>query len=284
MPGKIGVVVIHGVGSQRQGFSAGLTDELSNRLKDASSRVVWQEIHWAPVLLDREETLWTWMNKAKEPDGSRIELDWARTRKFLVHNVGDAFAYHRDSHAASAYADLHGVVSDSLRTLKASLKDPHAPVVVVAHSLGAHIMSNYIWDRQHWSGGGSDPLQNIPTLTAMVTFGCNIPLFSLSFDVAKPINLPGTGVTKPALRAAARWLNFLDRDDVLGWPLKPLYQKNSAKLTQAQRATVAKIRDYEINVGGLGTNWNPASHNGYWTDNDFTRPVAAYLKRLLAAA
>ena len=117
----------------------------------------------------------------------------------------------------------------------------------------------------------------------MVTFGCNIPLFSLEFEVATPIDLPGPGVTKPQLRAMARWLNYLDSDDVLGWPLRPLYGKALDKLTPQQKETVARIEDHEINVGSFGTSWNPLSHSGYWTDSDFTKPVAAYLQTVLQA-
>ena len=222
------------------------------------------------------------MKKAKEPDGSTIDLDFHRFRKFLIHNVGDALAYHRDANPDAAYADIHDVVSGDLRTLKSNLDDPTVPIVVIAHSLGAHIMSNYVWDRQHWKGG-ADPLEGIHTLVSMISLGCNVPLFSLSFDVARPINLPGRATTRPALKTAARWLNYLDKDDVLGWPMKTLYRKNLAKLTKAQRATVNKIRDYEIDAGSWATGWNPASHNGYWTDNDFTRPVAVHLRRILSA-
>jgi hypothetical protein len=117
----------------------------------------------------------------------------------------------------------------------------------------------------------------------MVTFGCNIPLFSLAYPVVKPINLPGKGIKKPSLIKASKWLNFLDPDDVLGWPLKPLYEKNLDKLTPQQKKTVARIEDDDINVGSLVTSWNPAAHLGYWTDNDFTKPVSKYLRQVVQA-
>jgi alpha-beta hydrolase superfamily lysophospholipase len=179
---------------------------------------------------------------------------------------------------------IHAIVSSEVKGIKKDLSDDKAPIVVMAHSLGAHIMSNYIWDRQHPPKDTKDKREPIPNLVAMITFGCNIPLFSLSFPIAKPINLPGSGIRKPALKTKAKWLNFLDRDDVLGWPLKPLYKKNLAKLTKTQRRTVAKIEDYEINVGSLAINWNPGAHAKYWTDNDFTKPVAEYLRSVIRAA
>jgi hypothetical protein len=53
----------------------------------------------------------------------------------------------------------------------------------------------------------------------------------------------------------------------------------NALLTARQRGTVDRIEDHETFV----TSWNPASHNDYWTDSDFTRPVAEYLSALLRA-
>ena len=276
MPTRIGALIIHGVGSQRLGYSAEMVNEVSDRLGPHRGNVVWEEVLWANVLEPRERELWDWMQRAKEPGGDPIDLDFTKIRKFLIHNVGDALAYQREPDPSSAYAEVHNVVDRKLRALKTSLSDPAAPIVVVAHSLGAHIMSNYIWDRQHGMGS----LEPIPTLVAMITFGCNIPLFSLSFDVARPIDLPGKGIKKQSWKSASRWLNYLDEDDVLGWPLKTLYKKNMSQLTAVQKRTVNKIEDYEINVGGLVSSWNPASHNNYWTDNDFTKPVADYLRRL----
>jgi hypothetical protein len=277
----MGVLVVHGVGSQQPGYSTELRVDVDRRLGALGERLAWQEVHWAPVLQDRERSLEAAMRGARQPDGSPVRLDWQVSRSFVVHNVGDALAYHRDAHPTSAYAAVHRCVSDGVTALKAALDDRRAPVVVMAHSLGAHIMSNYLWDRQHPSRRRSDPLEPVPTLTAMITFGATIPLFSLSFEVARPIVLPGRAVRRPALRAAAAWLNFLDRDDVLGWPLKPLYERHLSRLTKAQRRTVDKIADHEIGVGGLGSSWNPRSHNCYWSDDSFTRPVAAYLERLL---
>src|SRR5262249_12022293 len=83
--------------------------------------------------------------------------------------------------------------------------------------------------------------------------------------------------------AASRWLNFLDRDDILGWPLRPLYEKNAGSLDEGQKRTVARIDDHEINVGGAFTSWSPAAHGAYWTDGDFTEPVAGSLDHLFAA-
>ena len=282
MATRVGALVIHGMGFQKKGFSSGLFQAVSKHLAARGARVAWQEIHWADVLEPRENELWNWMLKAKEPDGSALPLAWRTVREFMVHNFGDAIAYHRDQ-SKSSYDDIHTVISRGVGDLKTELNDPDAPIVVLAHSLGGHMMSNYIWDRQHWTSVMADTCQPIPTLAAMITFGCNIPLFSLSYPLARPITLPGPGITGPTARAAARWLNFFDRDDVLGWPLRPLYEKNLAELDAEQAGTVGLIEDRAINVGSAATSWNPSAHAAYWEDADFTSPVADYLGTLLDA-
>jgi hypothetical protein len=41
------------------------------------------------------------------------------------------------------------------------------------------------------------------------------------------------------------------------------------------------IRDIPINVGGVATGWNPLSGSPYWTDNDFGKPVANFVAKLI---
>ena len=287
-PDKIGVLVIHGMGSQDSTFAYDMIAELKKRLKPHADRFVWEPIFWARKLMDREAGLLEKLGEAQDPDGRRIWLEWHKTREFVFHNFGDAVAYHRereDGEPTSVYHDIHRIVDASVRRLKAQLPSPDSPIVVMAHSLGAHIMSNYIWDHQPDSAGEvHGDYEPLPSVAAMITFGCNIPLFSLSFETATPIDLPGAGVTKPELVKASRWLNFLDVDDVLGWPLRPLYEKDRAKLKRKQQEeTVDRIEDHAINVGAVLQSWNPLAHGKYWEDDDFTIPSAAYLSKLREA-
>jgi hypothetical protein len=281
---KIGMLVVHGMGAQQPGFAEGMKSEINDRLGNDAARFDWEEVYWADALENRETKLWEDMTSAKQPDGTELELEWTKVRDFVLHNFGDALAYHRDIQANGAYNDIHTIVHQHIAALKGRLPSVTCPVVVMAHSLGAHIMSNYIWDHQP-PNPVADGLEPLPTLAAIITFGCNIPLFSLTFPAAKPIDVPGAGIVKPELIEASRWLNFVDPDDVLGWPLGPLYANSQATgtFTSEEKRTVAKIEDYAISVGNLITSWNPAAHGDYWEDNDFTKPVAAYLKRLLEA-
>ena len=287
---KIGILTIHGVGSQKPEFSKKFENAVKRRLDHNAKNFVWQEIYWATALKEREDHLWESMSKARL--GNRpFPLDWHNLRQFVIHNVGDALAYHSDVyhkiHKESARYLIHEIVSQNINDLNSALgKENKAPIVIIAHSMGATIMSDYIWDCQNppqdhkWEG--------IPTHVGFITFGCNIPIFSLTYKGAVPIHFPGNviryGKNRELLEKAC-WLNFLDRDDILGWPLKAFYQNTKPNPIPKNypHATVRRIVDREIDVGSLFTSWNPMSHEKYWTDNDFIKPVAEYLNDLLTA-
>jgi hypothetical protein len=40
------------------------------------------------------------------------------------------------------------------------------------------------------------------------------------------------------------------------------------------------LKDISINAGSFFSSWNPLSHNAYWKDPDFYRPVARLLNGL----
>lgn len=134
------------------------------------------------------------------------------------------------------------------------------------------IISNYIWDEQKGKGLGTNAFESMETLTGLVTFGSNIPLFTLALPEIQSITFPPAPLPE-YLKARAKWLNFFDADDVLGYPLKPLSPSYGSAVSE----------DIEINVGGLFTSWNPVSHAEYWTDNDFTKPVARLISDIIIA-
>ena len=283
MASKLGVLVIHGMGSQEPGFSAPMVAEIQNRLGGVAERVVWKELFWADLLQEREEDLWRAMETATCDDGHDVPLSHHGLRKFILHSFGDAVAYQKDgSRHDNIYRLIHNRVSECVQSLISLLGEESAPVVVLAHSLGGHIISNYLWDRQHIPAGESDPQESIDNLLGLITMGCNMPLFSLAYSEAHPIQIPGSGITNHELIQNAAWLNYYDKNDVFGWPVLPMYAKNLSALTLGEMETYDRIRDFEINVGSIFSSWNPLSHEAYWTDNNFTTPVAKYLKEIIS--
>ena len=225
-------------------------------------------IWWGDLFQVDEDDLWRRMTRAHR-------LDWGWLRKFVMGVLADAVAYRRPNPGQyDHYQAIHQRVHERLAEL--SLRaGASAPLVVAAHSLGSVIFSDHVWDEQRSNGPGRDPLTRCETLAGLITFGSNIPLFTLGLEECKPIVFPPPGdALSPAVRAAARWMNYFDRDDVLGYPLR--------EISSAYADTVTE--DIAISVGGLLSQWNPASHNAYWDDADFIDRVAAQVADVAKAS
>ncbi len=272
MAKRLAVAVTHGMGSQQPEFADEMTDELNGRVGDLNKdpdEIAWRSIYWADILAPRQEEYLLAANQNND-------LDYIGLRRFILSTLGDASAYRKlDSPENTAYDLIHGRVRDAIKALDDALDVDDAPLIVVAHSLGGHIMSNYIWDMQQAGGNpppGLSPFELMQTLAGMVTFGCNIPLFTFAYTTVVPIEFPAAKLPDPGdVRDKARWLNYFDPDDVLGYPLKSINAAYDGVVDE----------DIPINVGGLFSSWNPLSHNKYWTDNDFTKPVAEFIATFL---
>ncbi len=199
-------------------------------------------------------------------------LDFLSLRKFVLTALGDASAYQKvNGTQNTTYEQIHERVRNEIERLYTiDLGAAAKPLIILAHSLGGHIMSNYIWDMQQSANTGVSDFESMGHLAGFVTFGCNIPLFTFAYRNVVPIAFPGSKVSDEVKRKA-KWFNYYDPDDVLGYPLKPI--------NAAYRGVVNK--DIPINVGGVFSSWNPMSHTKYWTDNDFTKPVSKFIANFL---
>jgi len=264
----VAVAVIHGMGNQDRDFAKPLIAELRRRIEKGGkdpARIAWQPIYWAD-LLDGAEL--AYFNRAKHQG----DLDYQRLRRFVVTAFGDAVAYQQvTSPHNTTYQDIHGRVREAIHELFVEgLGSTPKPLIVLAHSMGGHILSNYLWDAQKACDTEEPSFECMDWLAAIVTFGCNLPLFTFAYSQVEPIQFPPPRLRED-LKGKSRWLNYYDPDDILGYPLKPISEGYAEVVT----------RDIAINAGGVFSSWNPLSHNGYWTDNDFTRPVAGLISSFL---
>ena len=259
----IGVLVIHGMGTQNDTYAEKMTDELKDRLGNSNNHVAWHAVFWANILSNRQqEYLDTAANNTK--------IDWIRARSFVVSALSDAASYRQIqsdnlNDPKTTYGKIHRRVLDGLKELSKQVRHDGG-LVILAHSLGGHIISNYIWDVQSNKVNPKIDRNSYEGITnslrLLVTFGCNIPLFTFALDKVVPIHL----------EKGVEWHNYYDRDDVLGYPLQPINQEYEQV-----------CMDSEINVGGFLSSWNLFSHNKYWTDNDFTKPVAELIYKVIRA-
>ncbi len=275
MAAKLGVITVHGMGRQSSTFAGQFHRILEQGLAKVGvpfGTVAFCSLYWADLVEKREEELWKRMERSGE-------LDWRPLRRFFVHNFADAVAYRRGpAQAGAIYDDIHAAIRTKLRAFSVEIGDA-TPVILVAHSLGGAIMSDYIWDRQEKAMAGDGSMERLANLVGIVTFGCNIPLFTLALPLVEPILLPSPELA-PALQPIRRhieWHNYYDPDDVLGWPLADAYDR------RADGQPAPRIIDHHIQVGGWLSSWNPKSHSEYWTDRSFTTPVRDHIHRILMA-
>lgn len=300
---RVAVALVHGIGTQDADFADHTLQLLRDRLRASGiddDRWVGWGIHWQPALNAAQRSYY-------ERASSAHELDWNELRVFVVHSLGDAAAYQRrpdgsragggDDGAARSvhvspsepvplrdndpYQRVHAMLANSLHAqIAAHPTLAEAPLVVGAHSLGAHIFSNFAWDWGHDGGlaqrifpelhdARRTPLERLQTLAGLVTFGANLPLFLFGLPDAVPLPFPA-----PTMRARygvkCRWINLFDRDDPLGWPLRPVNEAFA----------LAVDEDREVLLRGPAAP-TPLSHNAYWSDPALIDALAQQVEALL---
>jgi hypothetical protein len=273
MTQKIAIAVLHGIGDQKEDFSDIFSEELTKRFSQnlkpyfpsPEAELVIEPIYWGSVFNERENEMWVKLSTS-------AELDFAKLRHFVIHFFGDAIAYQPSVNHNPNYIKVHEVYAKGLQRLseKAGKK---APLFVIAHSLGTVITSNYFYDLQYIPNRipesvkdniAETPLEKGDTLTGFYSLGSPLALWSLryaAFDV--PINVPSPNLVKYFPSLSGKWINLYDKDDVFGYPLKPL--------NNAYDKAVAC--DIEINSGKLINSWTPLSHMHYFTTNDLINRI-----------
>lgn len=271
---KLAVAIIHGIGTQpdqrndegQHVFAEGLIAGLRQQLGIEASDVAFQSLYWASVLDKRQ---YAYLQRLRDQP-----VRWRWLRRIVTLFLGDASGYRKVSQAYdTTYEEVHQCLRNGLLALRAKV-DADTPLVVLAHSLGGHIFSNFAWDQQRINQAEScplDPFLALETLSGLITFGCNIPLFTFACDPVVPIRFPGNCLPN-AVREQARWLNLYAPADPLGYPLRPL---------PSYAAVVAE--DRAMPVGPWYARHTPLSHLTYWHDKRFQRYIGRYLRQLLSA-
>ena len=283
---EVALITVHGMGETPPTYADGLMERVRGQLGAVAGEVVMRSVYYQKILQDNQYTVWD-----RTRQGSAVR--YAELRKFVLFGFGDAAGLeNRKEIPGSVYELAQGEIARTL--LSAHAIRPGMPVVFVAQSLGGQVLSSYIYDAQKAGAGrpvGAGIWRNIDawaagalgrsltasektflaagTCAALVTTGCNIPVFVAAHKEMHIIPIaPPTSLFK--------WINFYDPDDILGWPLQPL--------SGGYRALV---EDRAINAGGgvanlLLRSWNPLAHNSYWDDDAVIAAIAAMLRRLAA--
>ncbi|MGF1481451.1 MAG: hypothetical protein ACFB4I_18535 [Cyanophyceae cyanobacterium] len=292
MTQKIAIAIIHGIGEggsfddqTSPKYANGMAQALklkfaeflgcfgseAERLAFADRRLAIVPIYWAGIILEAQQSLWKRLNI--ENLNSFFGL-----REFVFRALADSIAYQVTSADTSnrwTYDGIHRCVAQGLQKLaQPEQAGSDAPLCIIAHSLGTIIINNYLYDLQtnkYQIEIGNTPLEQGETFTSLYTLGSQIAFWSLRHqDFGAPISVPAPQLSQYHPQLEGEWINFFDRDDLLGYPLKSLNEKYHKAVTQER----------EVNAGTIVESWNPTSHDGYWTDEEVIHPIADDIARL----
>ncbi len=144
MTQKVAVALVHGIGEQTEAITGAMEAELMKYIKavhgDADGFVI-KPVFWAPVLQPIANTLY---QRLKGDAVMRYDF----LRRIIIDYVGDALAYQPTPGNRAIYDEIHAVFARTLRQL-AEEAGATAPLVVIAHSLGTVLSSNYLYDLQY---------------------------------------------------------------------------------------------------------------------------------------
>jgi len=266
----VSLIAVHGMGATPPDYARHLFQKLGPRMAALDRDVDFRAVFYQDILKPNQEAVWARL-------ATHAHLRYADLRRFLLFGFGDAAGLeNRKEIDGSVYELAQAAIARQLLDAYAWTPDP--AIVLLAHSLGGQVVSSYLYDAQKAQAGGpvvagiwkdidawslralgrllTDGEKRFlagGTCTALVTTGCNIPIFVAAhrqMDI-RPIAAP---------TPAFRWINLYDTDDALGWPLQPLSPGYDAL-----------VEDRVINAGKgitdwLLKSWNPLSHTAYWDD------------------
>jgi hypothetical protein len=308
MAQPVAIVFVHGIHTFAPGYHAGMQDAIEARLpKHLREFVTYRSVFWAERVRRRQKE---YLDAVAEKNLFSV----SPYRSLVVQGLGDAAAYQKTkSYKNSCYYEIQSDIRAVLESLDDAAQ-PGRPLIFVGHSLGCHIISSFIWDVntiKNWDEErlsneneeirafadylrNGSPFRRLDTLAGLVMMGSNMPLFTFTFgpsrilpitssrDPSEPPGFPGRAL-EPSLRDRARWLNYYSRNDLLGYPLKPL---NDAY------ASEPRLEDIEVASEGLlmravGAVAPPLAafraHTGYWQNRRVVRGTADLVASIVTA-
>lgn len=230
----------------------GMIEKLQDAMKqkDPNCRLVIKPIYWGENLFKKESKLYE-IIKTNELSSDKI-------RQIMITVLSDLVAYQPLKNQRSTYDEIHDKVRQGIHEL-AMEAGPDATLCVIAHSLGSVIAFNCICDFQTIGTKyqADTPLERGETLRYLYTMGSPLALYSLRYEFqedSKDHQSKGILFGRPP--KVPIWKNFIDKADIIAYPLHDLNEYYRA----------SGVEDIQLDVGSLLTSWNPMSHIEYWTD------------------
>ena len=136
----VGIMVVHGIGTNDLTYADRFMHAVMRKLwRSERERIHWQPVFWADVIRPHQMA---YMHRAR---GMTFMTYWNQ-RRFVLSALADAASYAQIGDPNdSVYEDIQKKITRGIKHLK-DANDPDRPLIIVAHSLGCHIVSTYIHD------------------------------------------------------------------------------------------------------------------------------------------
>src|SRR5262249_51079352 len=132
---------VHGILANNFDFARRMQEKLSRRLGDSLQYVRFVSVPWAGVVRNQEET---YLGR------SRAHTKHRKLRRLVVQALGDAAAYQQTEEAKNpVYDRVQSMIYEAVKDLDNQNRESelgNCPLIFIGHSLGAHIISTFIWD------------------------------------------------------------------------------------------------------------------------------------------
>ena len=282
---KAALITLHGMGEHSPGYADELRVELHSRLGARARDLAFEAVYFQDLLREPEQRYW---------QAIKSDMRWHDLRKFMLFGLADAAGLEVDKRRRdSAYAKAQVRIAAALMRAWIAMGRTNGPMLILAHSLGGHVLSNYLWDMQRaargevpdcgmWRdfrnraqeiAGHGGPLApdeedflRRPNVHRIFTTGCPLPIFAALHTQPTPIAKPTPDF---------QWHNYYDLDDLFAWPLAGLSDEYAALVT-----------DHATHGGGSPVQWlqktaNPVAFGSYWSDRNVLDPLTYALNALL---
>jgi hypothetical protein len=282
---RLAILIIHGIGVTKKNFQKPMVDALHKLLtEDERKHLVIEPCLWDPVTAGTQEYIYHKLVP-------KFRVCYKDLHHFTIDALGDPVSYlssfEKEKNEPSFYQGIHDCVFESLRNLEKRLGEDakDTPLMILAHSLGSVIITNYRWDCEagHYQPKTSieprTPMEKMENLTSFITYGSNIPLF-ISVDPTKGEDVvsiqfpPNESVEKN--KARANWDNIFSPSDILGWQLSNIWTKD--------HGPKKPINDIMMSVGPVWKFWRrytPLTHLDYMTDRRVLKLIVKRIRELI---
>ncbi len=267
-PKALNVLIVHGIGDHPKEFAGEFERQLRAGLETHLETLAGRYALSAPppsgalnLIPGRWAPVTEGIQKEIEQRIYHGPVDFLRW--FGMRFMGDVVAYQ----GGAVYGEIHRALAANLL---ARVQPESGHLTIIAHSLGAVIASDFIYDHTGKIGRKFADSFGVP-LSNFFTLGSPLALYAMqsahdgAFDAGELLDRFDRPVRVESEDGV--WLNLFAEADIIGYPIRPINRFYAEAVTA----------DVRVDVGDFWSRMSPLSHGRYWTDPRVNRIIAEKL-------